>query len=88
MSEKILTTVKRALILWTGICLVVIGFVSLILPFLPGIFIILFGFSLLAQQYNSINSWFVVRILKHVKLIVLSSCNKIIKYITFRLNWK
>lgn len=47
--DAILEIIKRALLIWGGVCLFFIGLAGLLLPILPGIILSLFGIILIAR---------------------------------------
>ena len=58
MSQKeIIYTVKKALLIWLGICLIFIGLVSLLIPVSPGLILIILGLSLVSKGLEEEKKW-------------------------------
>ena len=53
-SDAMLKIIKKALLIWGGICLFLFGLVSLLFPILPGILLSVLGIALIARG----SDWF------------------------------
>ena len=76
-QERIIITIKKALYIWTGLCAVIFGIVSLVLPILPGLIVVILGLSLIAHGINGKGDWKprkdLKTVIKTVKPIVLKT---------------
>ena len=86
MSEKIYLTIRKALLFWTGLCLVLIGIVSLAVPFIPGFILIFLGMSILSRATKNIARCPVINSLRTAKAHIAVNRDKISKAISLRLN--
>ena len=71
MTEKIFSTIKKAILLWVGLCLVIFGVASLAIPIIPGFVLIFLGAGMLTNATKNL-----------AKCPVISSLHKFNTYIT------
>ena len=64
-KEKIYT-IKNVLLVWVGVCLVLIGLVSLLIPVSPGLLLIILGLSLVSKSLEEEKNWHLFGRLKNM----------------------
>lgn len=88
MGKGIIKTIKKALFIWTGICLVIIGLVLMPMPVLPGIIFVLIGISLITHAFQNKKAYSLKEQYDKI-LLLFKKVNKYLeKKYNFRFNFK
>ena len=87
-QKEIIYTIKNALLIWTGVCLVFVGLVSLLIPISPGLILIILGLSLISKgleekndqsifiRFRKIMHKYLPKKLKYLKILNIGLTNK------------
>lgn len=67
MTEKIITTVKNAILFWSGLVLIIFGVVGLLFPIIPGILMVAIGFGITTKSAVNTRERNIARQLNGVK---------------------
>ena len=86
MSEKIINTVKNALIFWSGMVLIVFGLVGLLFPVIPGILLVALGFGISTKSAVNQKERYIAKQLNGIKnniKIKNTRVNKMFRYLSW-----